>query len=83
LIIEYIMYSYKPRIIDERRKIPSFQKNLSTSLRQPKTIQYDLKENTFDPSKSSPPNDFMIKLSMRMSIYETGEVINDAVRKRA
>jgi len=77
------MYSCKPRIIDERRKIPSFQKNLSTSFRQAETIQYDLKENTFDPSKSSPPNDFMLKLTMRMSIYESGVDINDAVRKRA
>lgn len=77
------MYSCKPRIIDERRIIPSFQKNLSTSFRHTEIVQYDLKENTFDPSKSSPPNDFMLKLNMRMSIYETGGVINDAVRKRA
>jgi len=77
------MYSCKPRIIDERRKIPSFQKNLSTSFRQPELIQYDLKENTFDPSKCSPPNEFMLKLTMRMRIYEEGDSINDAVRKRA
>jgi len=27
--------------------------------------QYILKQNYFDPSKSSPPNEFMIKLYMR------------------
>ena len=31
--------------------------------------EYSLKENFFDPSKSSPPNEFMIKLYMRMSHY--------------
>jgi hypothetical protein len=37
-----------------------------------KTInEYSLKENFFDPSKSSPPNEFMKKLQERMSIYNT------------
>ena len=31
--------------------------------------EYSLKQNFFDPSKSSPPNEFMIKLYMRMSHY--------------
>ena len=31
--------------------------------------EYSLKENFFDPSKSSPPNEFMKKLQQRMSIY--------------
>jgi hypothetical protein len=35
------------------------------------THQYDLKQNNFDPSKSSPPNDFMEKLILRMSVYES------------
>ena len=33
--------------------------------------EYSLKENFFDPSKSSPPNEFMKKLQQRMSIYHT------------
>ena len=33
--------------------------------------QYSLKENFFDPSKSSPPNEFMKKLQQRMSIYNS------------
>jgi len=31
--------------------------------------EYSLKQNFFDPSKSSPPNEFMIKLHMRMNMY--------------
>jgi hypothetical protein len=31
--------------------------------------EYSLKQNFFDPSKSSPPNEFMIKLNMRMNKY--------------
>ena len=31
--------------------------------------EYSLKQNFFDPSKSSPPNEFMIKLHMRMNKY--------------
>jgi hypothetical protein len=31
--------------------------------------EYSLKQNFFDPSKSSPPNEFMIKLHMRINKY--------------
>ena len=31
--------------------------------------EYSLKENNFDPSKSSPPNFFMSKLHQRMLVY--------------
>ena len=33
--------------------------------------QYSLKQNFFDPTKSSPPNIFMIKLYSRMYNYES------------
>jgi len=33
--------------------------------------QYGLKEHTIDPSKSSPPNDFMLKLYTRMNTYNS------------
>ena len=33
--------------------------------------QYSLKQNFFDPTKSSPPNHFMIKLYNRMIHYES------------
>ena len=76
------MDSYKTRIIDERSKRIPIVKNLSTLKNTNNQTQYDLKENMFDPSKSSPPNDFMLKLNMRMSIYDSNSFINDAVRKR-
>jgi hypothetical protein len=31
--------------------------------------EYSLKQNFFDPSKSSPPNEFMIKLNIRMAMF--------------
>jgi hypothetical protein len=35
--------------------------------------EYSLKQNFFDPSKSSPPNEFMIKLKMRLSKFDIKE----------
>jgi hypothetical protein len=35
--------------------------------------EYSLKQNFFDPSKSSPPNEFMIKLQMRLSKFDIKE----------
>lgn len=32
--------------------------------------EYSLKQNFFDPTKNSPPNEFMMKLQMRMSVYD-------------
>jgi hypothetical protein len=57
--------------IYERSIIIPIRKNLSTDfkdLESPKG-EYGLKQNLFDPTKSSPPNDFMMKLQKRMSIY--------------
>ena len=33
------------------------------------TTEYSLKQNLIDPTKSSPPNEFMLKLRLRMSTY--------------
>lgn len=33
--------------------------------------QYSVKQNLFDPTKNSPPNDFMIKLYSRMINYDS------------
>jgi hypothetical protein len=38
---------------------------------KPCKFEYSLKQNSFDPFKSSPPNDFMAKLQHRMSVYNT------------
>ena len=54
----------------ERSIIRPIKQTLSTTdnCLSPKS-EYSLKQNCFDPSKSSPPNDFMIKLHMRMNMY--------------
>ena len=66
----------RPHIIHERTNIIPIKKNLSTSMKDlsPKG-EYSLKQNFFDPSKSSPPNEFMIKLHMRMSMYNSQCVV--------
>ena len=58
--------------IHERSKVIYIKENLSTQMKDlsPKG-EYSLKQNFFDPSKSSPPNEFMIKLHMRMSNYNS------------
>ena len=55
--------------INERANIIPIKQNLSTTMKDSLTSEYSLKQNIFDPSKSSPPNDFMIKLQMRMNMY--------------
>ena len=47
--------------------IPIPQKT-TTEKNSPKG-EYSLKKNFFDPTQSSPPNEFMIKLYMRNKIY--------------
>jgi hypothetical protein len=49
----------------------SIKKDLYNTIKKNNNNQYDLKQNNFDPSKSSPPNDFMEKLILRMSVYES------------
>ena len=57
----------KKHINNERTAIIQIKQPISPSL-SPKG-EYSLKQNFFDPTKSSPPNNFMSKLSMRMEIY--------------
>jgi hypothetical protein len=60
----------RQHIINERVVIIPIKQNLSTSMKATSpTSEYSLKQNFFDPSKSSPPNEFMIKLHMRMNMY--------------
>lgn len=62
----------KQNIIHERTNTIPIRKNTST-IQKDLTIcnEFGLKQNLFDPTKSSPPNEFMIKLYMRMAIYNT------------
>ena len=68
------MYS-SAQVINERSNIIPIKKNLSTSMKEFSNIQseYSLKQNFFDPTKSSPPNDFMLKLQIRMKSYNSSD----------
>jgi hypothetical protein len=58
--------------IHERSKNIPIKQNLTTTMKldsPSKSGEYSLKQNFFDPSKSSPPNEFMIKLHMRMNKF--------------
>jgi hypothetical protein len=59
-------------VIHERSIPIGINKKISTTMKEnsPKG-EYSLKQNFFDPSKSSPPNEFMIKLHMRMNKFYT------------
>lgn len=61
----------KPRIINERTNsipilISPTNKKVEFNLNE-----YSLTQNIFDPSKSSPPNEFMLKLQLRMTLYDS------------
>lgn len=43
--------------------------------------EYSLKQNFFDPTKSSPPNEFMIKLRMRIHKHYEENVDESFVAK--
>jgi hypothetical protein len=63
-------------IIKERGNIIPIKQNCGRALQKlDNSGEYSLKMNFFDPSKSSPPNDFMLKLQTRMLVY------NSAVHK--
>ncbi len=64
--------------IHERSQIIPIKKNLTTQMEvnSPKG-EYSRKQNFFDPSKSSPPNEFMLKLHMRLSNYNSKGLSNE------
>jgi hypothetical protein len=61
---------------NERTKPIYIKKNLDTSMNN-NNEQYSFKQNFFDPTKNSPPNEFMIKLLMRMNIYNTKSYVDN------
>lgn len=65
--------------VQERSISIPIKKNLISTINNysPKS-EYSLKNTFFDPTKNSPPNDFMVKLQKRMSIYSN---INDDNRE--
>jgi hypothetical protein len=63
---------YNSHIIYERTRNIPIKKNLYTTMKADSSSgEYSLKQNFFDPSKSSPPNEFLLKLQMRMSLYDS------------
>ena len=62
------------RIIHERSNIIPTSPSSPTKNSEK---EYSLKENFFDPSKGSPPNEFMKKLHLRMSIYNSFSFIKE------
>lgn len=64
-------------IIHERPEIAEIKEKSFTTMKEdsPKA-EYSLKQSFFDPSKSSPPNDFLIKLQMRLSKYNNTNYAN-------
>jgi hypothetical protein len=66
------MKACNPQIIHERSKIIPISKNYPTNKRvKLNSNEYSLKQNFFDPTKSSPPNDFLKKLQLRMSQFDS------------
>jgi hypothetical protein len=68
------MLKKKDSVIHERGiPIPIQKKNTTCILQNPEMIYYGLNKNIFDPTKSSPPNDFLDKLKKRMKMLEFSE----------
>jgi hypothetical protein len=67
------MNHYNQSVMYERSNIIPIPQISPTHTK--KENEYSLKQNFFDPSKSSPPNEFMLKLHLRMSLYNS--FIND------
>ncbi len=87
------MNSCKPLIIyernegNEKKEKEGNEKNegsksIKTSpTRKKEEFIYSLDENIFDPTKSSPPNDFMLKLQLRMSHYNSFSNLDNLINE--
>jgi hypothetical protein len=76
------MNSCNSRIIHERSKLIPIPQNSPTNKKGDFSInEYSLKQNFFDPSKSSPPNEFMLKLKLRMSHYDSFNNVDNLINE--
>lgn len=74
------MNSCKPRIIHERSSyIPIPQISPTNKKEEISVNEYSLTQNIFDPFKSSPPNEFMLKLQLRMNLYNSFFINDDSL----
>ena len=62
-------------IIQERTNNIPIKTTLSTNMKSELDNSLSLKQNFFDPSKSSPPNDFILKLYQRINTYNNYRVL--------
>jgi len=69
------MMSRNLSIIHERGHLEQISQISPSSKKTVK--EYSLTQNVFDPSSSSPPNEFMLKLKLRMAIYSNYANSND------
>ena len=66
-------------VIRERGIPIPVSKNSPTRPRNSEEVKnYDLNKNIFDPTKSSPPNDFLLKLQKRMELLGSSPIQNRA-----
>lgn len=81
------MLANKQYVMNERSNIIPIQKCISTytidspTSRKNGAQNYNLHENLFDPSQSSPPNEFMLKLHMRMNNYNSSSLGTNTDRR--
>jgi len=76
------MITNAPRVIHEKSNIIPINKNLFTKINNYNLKkEYSLTQNMFDPANSSPPNDFMIKLCMRITKYNEDNEDNEDYNK--
>jgi hypothetical protein len=76
------MNSSKQQNIHERSKIiPIPQKSPTNKKEEFSVNEYSLNHSLFDPSKSSPPNDFMLKLQLRMFHYESHNNLDNLINE--
>jgi hypothetical protein len=76
------MNSYKQKPIYERSKnIPIPQHSPTTKKVSFIENEYSLTNSFFDPSKSSPPNDFILKLQLRMNQYDSFNNVNNLINE--
>jgi hypothetical protein len=61
----------RSKIIPIYQKSPTNMKEINIKEINMKENEYSLQQHFFDPSKSSPPNEFMLKLRMRMTYYNS------------
>jgi hypothetical protein len=65
----------------ERSKIIPIPKSSPTNKTVDYINEYSLNNSFFDPSKSSPPNEFMLKLQLRMKHYDSFNNFNNFINE--